>query len=99
MRDTTTWLRLALIAVLGGGAVMLLVRGPHAVPHVALGIAELVGAFLLAIPHTRKVGAALLLGVLVTAATLHAFGGEVPPLAFIVYAAALAVVARGGNPQ
>lgn len=88
-----TLLRWSLVAVLGIGAGALLVTRP-APPAVALGVAELVGAALLVVPRTRVVGAVLLFAVLAAAAVLHAVLGQVPPIAFVVYAAALAVVMR-----
>jgi len=95
MRNTC--LRVALVLVLGGGAVLLLAHGPHAPPLVALGVSEALGALLLAIPRTRRLGGCVLLVVLAAAALFHALSGEVPPPAFLVYAAAIAVTMRGGT--
>ena len=87
MVDSTTLLRWALAGVLGAGAVMILRSGE--VVHVAIGVAELVGALLLLVPRTRRLGGYTLLAVLAVAAAIHG-----PPLAFIVYAAAIVVAMR-----
>ena len=95
MKHPVTWLRWALAIVLGTGAIVLLVGGPRGPLHLAIGTAELAGALLLLVARTRRAGACVLLAVLAVAAAVHAIGGQVPPLAFVVYAASLAVVMRG----
>jgi CHASE2 domain-containing sensor protein len=54
---------------------------------------EVVGAILLLPRRTRKVGATLLLASLAFACAFHALSGEWPPLAFLVYAPAIVLVA------
>ncbi len=95
------WLRWSLAAVLGAGAVLLLVAlaggghlGLHAPLAAAIAVAEVAGAVLLVVPRTRRLGGAVLLATLAAAALLHALAGQVPPLAFVVYAAAIAVAMR-----
>jgi hypothetical protein len=88
------WLRWVVALVLGAGSVELLVHGGHGPIGVALATAELLGCALLVVPHTRRVGALALAGVLVAACVVHGLAGEWPPMAFAVYAAALLVVGR-----
>jgi len=89
----TTLLRWSLSVALGAPAAALAV-GSHRVPLIALGIAEAAGAVLLLPRRTRIVGAALLVSSLSSASVLHALSGELPPLSFLVYVAAIAVVAE-----
>lgn len=88
----TRVLRWSLSLVLGIPAIALVLSAPHA-PLIAIGITEAIGALLLLPPRTRRLGAGLLLLALLAAAALHALSGERPPAAFLVYAAAIAVVA------
>jgi hypothetical protein len=73
---------------------MALVVSSHHVPHIAVGAAEAVGAILVQPPRTRVAGAALLVLSLLVAAALHVMSGEPPPMAFLVYVAAIAVVTK-----
>ncbi|MFL5347343.1 MAG: hypothetical protein ACJ8AT_21370 [Hyalangium sp.] len=59
----------------------------------ALGAAEAIGAVFLLIPVSRRLAAWALAVILLIASGFHALGGELPPLAFLVYWAAIAVVA------
>jgi hypothetical protein len=88
----TTLLRWSLGLVLDAPAVALAVKS-HRAPLVALGVAEATGAVLLLVPRTRRAGAGVLLASLLLASGLHALSGELPPAAFLVYAAAIVVVA------
>ncbi|MGE5187083.1 MAG: hypothetical protein ACM31C_33770 [Acidobacteriota bacterium] len=90
MNKSRVVLRWAVAVVLGAGAIRLLAEPPPPL-HAAIGLAELAGAALLLASRTRRVGAYVLLAVLACAAVVHALAGEVPPLAFVVYAAALVV--------
>jgi DoxX-like family len=94
MTREITWLRWSVAAVLGGGAVELLVHGGHGAIGSALAIAELAGSALLVMPTTRRIGAIALAVVLVAACIVHTLVGEWPPPSFAVYAVALLVVAR-----
>jgi hypothetical protein len=90
---TTRLLRWSLSLALGIPAVSLAASARH-VPLVALGVVEAVGALLLQPRRTRIYGAGLLLLSLIAASALHALAGEAPPAAFLIYVAAIAVVAR-----
>jgi hypothetical protein len=90
---TIRLLRWSLSLALGIPAVSLAASARH-VPLVALGVVEAVGALLLQPRRTRGCGAGLLLASLLGASALHALAGEPPPAAFLVYVAAIAVVAR-----
>jgi hypothetical protein len=93
MKDIrTALLRWSLSLVLGTSAAALVVRS-HRAPLMALGIAETAGAVLLLLPRTRTAGAGLLLLSLLLASGFHALSGERPPAAFLVYAAAIVLVA------
>src|SRR5512142_1105755 len=94
-------LRWSLALALGIGAcvfVLSIARGAHVGVHapvaLGMGVAELLAAALLVVPRTRQLGGALLLATLVVAAVLHLLMGQAPPVAFLVYAAALWVVIR-----
>jgi membrane protease YdiL (CAAX protease family) len=89
---TIRLLRWSLSLVLGLPAVTLVASAHHA-PLIAIGVTEAIGAALLQPRHTRRYGAGLLVLSLLAAAALHALSGESPPLAFLVYVAAIAVVA------
>jgi hypothetical protein len=88
----TRVLRWSLSLVLGIPAIALALSARPA-PLIAIGVTEAIGAVLLQPPRTRRLGAGLLLLALVAAAVLHALSGDRPPPAFLVYAAAIAVVA------
>lgn len=65
--------------------------------------AELVAIVLFLLPGTLRAGAVLLLVVLASAAAVYLWAGKLPPLSFLVYAAAIRVVvhdarARGWSP-
>lgn len=95
-------LRWSLAIVLGGPALHLAIRsatghegnGHHAWFLLALGAAEAIGAVFLLIPRSRRIAAWALAVILLIASGFHVLGGEMPSLAFLVYWAALAVVAR-----
>ncbi len=92
-------LRWTLAAVLGvqGLALGLRPAGPDAAlpeaARVALGVLEAGGAALLLVPRTVVAGALLLALALAAAAAAHARLGIRPPLAYLVYLAALGAVA------
>lgn len=90
---TTSLLRWSLSLALGIPAAALALHASHA-PLIALGATEAAGAILLQPRRTRLVGAVLLVVSLVAATAIHATLGEWPPLAFLVYLAAIAVVVR-----
>lgn len=90
---TIRLLRWSLSLALGIPAVALAASARHA-PLVTLGVIEAVGALLLQPRRTRVYGASLLLVSLLGASGFHALSGEPPPAAFLVYVAAIAVVAR-----
>lgn len=88
-------LRYSLALVLGIPAALLIVSSLGAGDRaglLALGLAELIAAALFAVPQTIRAGGLALLGVLATAAIVHAAVGERPPISFVVYAAAIWVV-------
>src|SRR5262249_10200910 len=91
-------LRWSIAVVLGLSAAVLLVHHDHAgvVPAVAIALAavELGFAALFAIPKTTTVGGVGLLRVLVPAAIRPRPVGQTPPIAFVVYAAAIWTVLR-----
>ena len=91
--NLTVALRWSLSLVLGTPAVLLAVRSHHA-PLVAIGVIEALGAVLLQLRRTRLAGAAFLLLSLACASAFHALSGGLPPASFLVYVAAIAVVAR-----
>jgi hypothetical protein len=86
-------LRWSLSLVLGIPAVALIMSSPP-VPLIAIGISEAVGALLLLPRRTRLYGGGLLVLSLLAASGFHALSGELPPAAFLVYVAAIAVVAK-----
>lgn len=88
-----TLLRWSVSLVLGGTAAALAVESHHP-PLVALGIVEALGALLLLPQRTRVVGAGLLFVSLLFAIVHHATSRELPPPAFVVYAAAILVAAE-----
>src|SRR5262245_45830714 len=96
-------LRWSIAVVLGFGAAVSLVHHDHAgvVPAVAitLAVAELAFAALFAIPKTAFVGGVGLLAVLVASAIVHVAAGQTPPIAFVVYAAAIWTVIRTQRQQ
>ena len=89
----TKFLRWSLSFALGAPAMALAV-GSQQILLVAIGATEAVGAVLLQPRRTRLAGAALLLLSLVGASGFHAWLGELPPPAFLVYVAAIAVVVK-----
>jgi hypothetical protein len=89
----TTLLRWSLSLTLGIPATALLLSSRH-LPLIAIGATEALGALLLQPRRTRVVGAAFLLLSLVGACVFHTLAGEAPPAAFLVYVAAIAVVAK-----
>jgi hypothetical protein len=92
-------LRWALAVVLGGQAAVLLadaLRATRVHPLlVALAAAEVLACVLLVVPRARRGGALLLAATLLFASLLHVSQGESPPAAFVVYLAAILVVAHG----
>ena len=88
-----TFLRWTLSLALGAPAVAL-AAASRQVPVIAIGATEAMGAILLQPRRTRMIGAALLLLSLMGASVLHAMLGELPPPAFLVYVAAIAVVTK-----
>jgi len=95
--NVTVPLRWSLSLVLGIPAVLLAVRS-HQAPLVALGITEALGALLLQLRRTRLAGAAFLVLSLACASAFHALSGGLPPASFLVYVAAIAVVAKRCRP-
>jgi len=100
-------LRWTLALVLGGQALVFLVhlsaRGvpfPHVPQHLpyyfAIGSTELAGSILMLVPRTRTIGAACVIASLAGAAGCTWIEGARPPLAFVVYVAALFAVMQGG---
>jgi hypothetical protein len=91
------FLRWSIGLVLGTQAGILLTHpaghGVHPAVVGALASLEVLAALLVVVPATIVLGAALLLAVLVLAAALHALHGETPPPAYLIYAAALWVIA------
>ena len=91
-------LRGSLACVLGGSAALLLgslaAHGHLASPLTVIGVAELAGAALLLVRPAAAAGAWLLLGTLVVAALFHLAQREVPPAAFLVYAAGILAVSN-----
>jgi hypothetical protein len=86
-------------AALGLAAASLLARQIHGGgrrPHlaIAVGAAEVAGALLFVVPATVRTGGAILLLTLVVAAAMHGAMGESPPVAFLVYGAAIWTVVR-----
>src|SRR5689334_16689251 len=96
-KHTMRLLRWSLAGVLGGAAALLLgtlARHGHlASPLTAIATVEIVGAALLLIPRAVTTGAWLLLGTLAVAALFHFAHRQVPPAAFLVYAAGVLAVA------
>jgi hypothetical protein len=90
---TTRLLRWSLSLVLGLPAVALAVNTRH-LPLIAIGAVEALGALLLQPRRTRLYGAGLLVLSLLAASGFHAMSGELPPAAFVVYLAAIAVVVK-----
>jgi len=88
----TTILRWSLSFALGIPAIALAVRSHHA-SLIALGVMEAVGAVLLLPRQTRLAAAALLVLSLLCASIVHIHSGEPPPASFLVYGAAIALVA------
>jgi len=86
-------LRWSLSLALGGPAVALAARSHHLGLR-ALGVTEALGAIFLQPRRTRSAGAALLVLSLAVASIFHGISGEVPPIAFLVYLAAVGVVLR-----
>jgi hypothetical protein len=72
-------------------------NGHHAWFLLALGSAEAIGAVLLLFPASRRIAAWALAVILLIASGFHALGGETPPLSFLVYWAAIAVVATSAT--
>jgi hypothetical protein len=62
---------------------------------VALGLAEAGGALLFLLPRTVVAGGWVLAAALATAAGVHLGLGLAPPLAYVVYLAAIAAVGAG----
>jgi hypothetical protein len=94
--DRILTLRWSIALVLGVQAGLLLMRTARGLHPAGLGIlagAELIGALLLLLARTTRPGAVLLFAALAVAALLHALEGAVPSAAYLVYAAALWVVA------
>jgi hypothetical protein len=91
-------LRWSIALVLGFGAAALLVHHDHAgiepAVAIALAVVELAFAVLFAIPRTTRPGGFGLLAVLAAAAVVHIAIGQPPPIAFVVYAAAIWVVIK-----
>jgi hypothetical protein len=87
----TSLLRWSLSLALGAPAVALAARSHH-FGLKALGVIEALGAILLQPRRTRIAGAALLVLSLVVASVFHGISGELPPIAFLVYLAAIGVV-------
>ena len=81
------------LGVQGGLVLFRTARGLHPAGLGILAGTELIAALLLLLPRTIRPGAALLFAVLAVAALLHALEGGGPPAAYLVYAAALWVVA------
>jgi len=86
-------LRWSISLALGAPAVTLAVSS-RAIPLMAIGATEAMGAVLLQPRQTRVAGAVLLAASLLAASAFHALSGERPPLAFLVYFAALGVVVK-----
>jgi hypothetical protein len=95
-----TMLRCSLAIVLGVPAIHLVIRtatgregsGHHAVFLLALGAAEAIAAAFLLFPRFQRPAAWALAAILLIASGFHALGGEMPPLPFLVYWAAIAVI-------
>ena len=90
-----TLLRGSVALVLGVSAARLVVsrlRAGDVGVLLALGACELIAAALFVVPRTHRTGGFALLGVLAAAAALHAAAGELPPISFLVYAAAIGAV-------
>jgi len=82
-------------AALGFAAGSVLAHQIHGGSRKALvAMAVVVGALLFVVPATLRIGGALLLLTLVTASAVHGAMGEAPPVAFLVYAAAIWTVLR-----
>ncbi len=88
------WLAFVIAVVLGGGGAHAVLHGAHG-PVIPLALAEVAASVLLVVPRTRRVGAIVLVGVLVAATALHASLGEWPPASFAIDAVALVAIARG----
>ena len=86
-------LRWSLSLALGAPAAALAARSHH-LGLKALGVTEALGAILLQPRRTRIAGAALLSLSLLVASVFHGVSGELPPIAFLVYLAAIAVVVK-----
>lgn len=90
-------LRWSLACVLGGTAALLLhslaAHGQIASALAAIAAAEVLGASLLFVPAAVGIATRLLLATLLAAALFHVLHRQVPPAAFLVYAAGLLVVA------
>jgi hypothetical protein len=93
MKRELACLAIAIALVLGVGAALTLAHGARG-PVIPLAIVEIVGAALLVVPRARRVGAFVLVGVLVAASALHAALGEWPPPSFAVYIVALIAISR-----
>src|ERR1041385_8242800 len=90
--------RWSIAAVLGFGAAALLLHhdraGIEPALAIALAVAELAGGVLFATPRPTRLGGYVLLGALAAAAVIHVAIGQPPPIAFVVYAAAIWVVMK-----
>ena len=86
-------LRWSLSLALGAPAAALAARSHH-LGLKALGVTEALGANHVQPRRTRIAGAALLSLSLLVASVFHGVSGELPPIAFLVYLAAIAVVVK-----
>jgi hypothetical protein len=62
-----------------------------------LGALEAVGALLFVLPRFARAGAVVLASSLVLAASLHAVARQAPPVSFLVYFPAIAIVVMGSQ--
>ncbi|HVG61301.1 MAG TPA: hypothetical protein VNA24_22265 [Hyalangium sp.] len=95
-----TMLRWSLAIALGVPAIQLVIQtasdregsGHHAAFLLALGAAEAIAAAFLLFPRSQRLAAWALAVILLIASGFHALSGQMPPLQFLVYWAAIAVI-------